>query len=363
MKSSNQFKKSYLFASKDFSWIIVLTIFVLFAFSIDSQFFPDLADILNSKIFNYFQYKSGDNSIQSKLLFIFSINVIPFLFICIWEILINFPNINKNLRNTSVGRLVKSEGYNFADIIYFSLYFVLKELPLIVGFLTLGISRFGSFLSNWFHTIVEKLVPTNISEFSIIFIIIGFLIGDLAAYWSHRIAHRIPIIWDQHEFHHSATEMTIFNKDRASLLEGALTSPIVFPLSTISALLINESLIQGHFLPLLITIVLLTFEKFCDMVGHSSICVIFPKPLSYIYMSPSLHWIHHSNNIEHFDKNFGQRFPFWDKIFGTYLDESHIKNIDGFGVSNTTYNNFNPFYAFACLPVLKLIQRFKFIYT
>ena len=46
-------------------------------------------------------------------------------------------------------------------------------------------------------------------------------------------------------------------------------------------------------------------------------------------MSPSLHWIHHSINPEHHDKNLGFVFPFWDKIFGTYLDESHIKNISG----------------------------------
>ena len=53
------------------------------------------------------------------------------------------------------------------------------------------------------------------------------------------------------------------------------------------------------------------------------------------FLSPSLHLIHHSNNPKHFDKNFGFVFVFWDKLFGTYLDETNLKEIHGFGVEGT----------------------------
>ena len=53
-------------------------------------------------------------------------------------------------------------------------------------------------------------------------------------------------------------------------------------------------------------------------------------------MSPALHWIHHSINPNHYDKNLGMKFPFWDKLFGTYLDESHLKDIHAYGVENIT---------------------------
>ena len=61
-------------------------------------------------------------------------------------------------------------------------------------------------------------------------------------------------------------------------------------------------------------------------VGHSSLKVIFPKPFSYLYMSPSLHWLHHSDKPEHYDSNFGSKYPFWDQMFGSYLDESYLKD-------------------------------------
>ena len=76
-------------------------------------------------------------------------------------------------------------------------------------------------------------------------------------------------------------------------------------------------------------------------------------------MSPSLHWIHHSRNVDHFDKNFGQGFTFWDRLFSTYLSEKHIIKINGFGINNSKYFNQNPFKQFFIIPVILMIKRFK----
>ncbi|MBT3659004.1 MAG: sterol desaturase family protein [Rhodospirillaceae bacterium] len=40
-------------------------------------------------------------------------------------------------------------------------------------------------------------------------------------------------------------------------------------------------------------------------------------PLSYIFISPAQHQIHHSRLPEHRDKNCGFAFAFWDALFGT----------------------------------------------
>ena len=45
-------------------------------------------------------------------------------------------------------------------------------------------------------------------------------------------------------------------------------------------------------------------------------------------MSPSLHWLHHSDNSNHYDSNFGMNFCFWDKMFGTYLDETNLQDME-----------------------------------
>ena len=54
-------------------------------------------------------------------------------------------------------------------------------------------------------------------------------------------------------------------------------------------------------------------------VGHSSLKLIYPKPISFFLMSPSLHWIHHSKNPDHYDKNMGFIFPFWDSHYSWHF--------------------------------------------
>ena len=96
-----------------------------------------------------------------------------------------------------------------------------------------------------------------------------------------------------------------------------------------------------------------------EVIGHSSTKIVYPKPLSYIFMSPALHWLHHSDNPNHHDCNFSMHFCFWDKIFGTYLGEENLKDITSFGVGETQYNKYNPFYSNLILPFIKLSYRIR----
>jgi hypothetical protein len=40
-----------------------------------------------------------------------------------------------------------------------------------------------------------------------------------------------------------------------------------------------------------------------------------------IFITPSLHGVHHASNEIYLDKNFGDVFVFWDKLFGTFQRE------------------------------------------
>ena len=76
-------------------------------------------------------------------------------------------------------------------------------------------------------------------------------------------------------------------------------------------------------------------------------------------MSPSLHLLHHSDNPEHFDCNYNMRYSIFDRFFGTYLDESNLKDLNSFGVKNSQYNKYNPVYASTILPLQKISKRIK----
>jgi sterol desaturase/sphingolipid hydroxylase (fatty acid hydroxylase superfamily) len=49
--------------------------------------------------------------------------------------------------------------------------------------------------------------------------------------------------------------------------------------------------------------------------------------LEYILVTPSHHRVHHASNEEYLDKNYGDVFIIWDKLFGTFKKEEPGKEI------------------------------------
>ena len=43
--------------------------------------------------------------------------------------------------------------------------------------------------------------------------------------------------------------------------------------------------------------------------------------LEYVIVTPSQHRVHHAINPEYMDKNYGQVFTWWDRLFGTFQEE------------------------------------------
>ena len=212
---------------------------------------------------------------------------------------------------------------------------------------------FQEFLSNKINT----LVPDFNGIASIPIVLIAILLFELDDYLKHVIAHKY--LWFLHEFHHSATEMTILNRDRNSILESFIEKLITFPIFVISITIIGKLLIQGNYFAFGIFITYEIARELTSFIGHSSTKMIFPRPFSYIFMSPSLHWLHHSSNPRHFNKNFGLVLTIWDKVFGTYLDVTHLDEIKSFGFKNSQYNKSHPLYSYFVLPYIKFNKRYK----
>nr|WP_233260675.1 sterol desaturase family protein [Pedobacter sp. HMWF019] len=43
--------------------------------------------------------------------------------------------------------------------------------------------------------------------------------------------------------------------------------------------------------------------------------------IEYVLVSPSIHGVHHASEEKYLDKNYGDVFVFWDKLFGTFQKE------------------------------------------
>jgi sterol desaturase/sphingolipid hydroxylase (fatty acid hydroxylase superfamily) len=132
---------------------------------------------------------------------------------------------------------------------------------------------------------------------------------DLTIYWQHRLFHRFKFLWRLHRVHHTDLDYDVST--------GIRFHPLSILISTIIKLCLI--IVMGpSAIAVLVSEILLNATS---MFNHSNI-KIPPKldaALRYLLVTPDMHRIHHSViPVEH-NKNFGFNFPWWDKLFGSYL--------------------------------------------
>jgi sterol desaturase/sphingolipid hydroxylase (fatty acid hydroxylase superfamily) len=143
---------------------------------------------------------------------------------------------------------------------------------------------------------------------SILTYLIGFLVIDFYGYWSHRWSHQINFFWNKHAIHHSSEE---FN------LSCALRQTVSSFINLFTFLLLPAALIGVPAKVIAITLPIHLFLQFWYHTKHIKKMGV----LEQIIVTPSHHRVHHAINPEYIDKNHGQIFIFWDKLFGTYQEE------------------------------------------
>ena len=138
--------------------------------------------------------------------------------------------------------------------------------------------------------------------------IIAFIVLDFAGYWVHRLAHSVNFFWNNHVVHHSSEE---FN------LACALRQSISVFVRIYAVLLIPAALLGVPGKVIAIVAPLHLFAQFWYHTRH----IDRMGWLEYVIVTPSHHRVHHAINPIYLDKNFGQVFIFWDRLFNTYQEE------------------------------------------
>jgi len=62
------------------------------------------------------------------------------------------------------------------------------------------------------------------------------------------------------------------------------------------------------------------------MFNHSNLKLPlwFDRILRLAIVPPDMHRVHHSTEMRETDSNYGFNFSFWDRIFGTYIDQPKL---------------------------------------
>ncbi|HKN60821.1 MAG TPA: sterol desaturase family protein [Candidatus Acidoferrales bacterium] len=140
---------------------------------------------------------------------------------------------------------------------------------------------------------------------------IGFAAVDLTAYFGHRLFHAIPPLWRIHQVHHTETDLDLTTGFRFHPIEGLVTQGL--ELLMIGLLGPPPSAVAGAGLVIVVQ----------DFFTHANLRVppTVDRFLRWLFITPAVHRVHHSELVPEQNGNFGTIFSLWDRFFGTYLAE------------------------------------------
>lgn len=153
----------------------------------------------------------------------------------------------------------------------------------------------------------QKVALINI-PFTWLNVVIAFVALDFAGYWGHRLNHYNNFFWNQHIIHHSSEEFNL-----ACALRQSISNFINF----FTIFLLPAALLGVDFKIIAIIAPIHLFAQF----WYHTIYIGKMGFLEKIIVTPSHHRVHHAINPIYIDKNHGQIFIIWDKLFGSFQEE------------------------------------------
>ena len=153
----------------------------------------------------------------------------------------------------------------------------------------------------------EQIMLVELESWPLLWVV-AFVIIDFAGYWNHRLSHHVNIFWNQHVIHHSSEEFNL-----ACALRQSISNVIGY-----GAVLLIPAALLG--VPQSVISVLGPLHLFGQFWYHTQHIGKLGW-LEYIFVTPSQHRVHHAINEEYIDKNLGQIFCVWDRMFGTFQEE------------------------------------------
>ncbi|MES2821858.1 MAG: sterol desaturase family protein [Pseudomonadota bacterium] len=135
----------------------------------------------------------------------------------------------------------------------------------------------------------------------------GFITVDFCFYWAHRSLHRYNLLWGAHQPHHSSEDFNLSTALRKGAFQPAFDWPFYLPLALLG-------------LPLPLFLLLLGIQLAYQFWIHSQ-HVGRLGWLEQVFITPSLHRVHHGQNDAYIDRNHGGVLIVWDKLFGTFAEE------------------------------------------
>jgi sterol desaturase/sphingolipid hydroxylase (fatty acid hydroxylase superfamily) len=146
-----------------------------------------------------------------------------------------------------------------------------------------------------------------------------FLAYELAYWIDHYLSHRVPLLWEFHKVHHTATVLTPLTLFRVhpvdGMVHGNILAVVMATANGAMNYLFGKTTYQYAFTDTN-AILVLCVHAYVHL-QHTHLWIPFRGVLGCILLSPAHHQVHHSRNPVHFNKNLGSCLAVWDWLFGT----------------------------------------------
>ena len=140
-------------------------------------------------------------------------------------------------------------------------------------------------------------------------VVVGILLMDcIGAYFIHFVEHKVKWMWKFHVVHHSDTTVDVTTGLRHH--PGETVFRILF---TILAVMIIGA-------PMGIIMLYQSISVLFAHITHANLNVPgkLDRVLSYLFVTPNMHKVHHHFEQPLTDTNYGNIFSVWDRVFGTF---------------------------------------------
>lgn len=186
------------------------------------------------------------------------------------------------------------------------------------------------------------------------------IIYDFVFYLVHLAFHKIPFMWEFHKIHHSATTLNPITQYRLHPVELFVNNVSYMLVSSIM-MGVMDYFYHGSISQLVyaeVNIFAMLFLFWGANLRHSHVKLGYFNRLEKWIMSPFQHQIHHSNNPAHFDKNFGSKLSFWDRLFGTLVRSNEITKLR-FGLGTKESQKYMSLFNVLLVPFTSILKSVR----
>jgi sterol desaturase/sphingolipid hydroxylase (fatty acid hydroxylase superfamily) len=142
-------------------------------------------------------------------------------------------------------------------------------------------------------------------------LVVSVVALDLVVYAQHLVFHRVPWLWRLHRVHHSDVDFDV-------------TTGLRFhPLEIVASMLVKMAAIVALGAPALAALVFEVVLNASSMFEHANVRLPAwsDRLLRALIVTPDVHRVHHSTEVDETNSNYGFNLSIWDRLFRTYRAE------------------------------------------